>query len=382
MKKRYLFCSFLILLISYVAYNFNKNFLSPLPTEQIGIENKKCKNIKSDYTYEDLIKLNENILIAPTYNSYFYDYLYGKKLTNGKIFALNLKNEEFFEVPLKNFPKNITFEPLAVDILNQKYLFVINHRKSYDFSNEQIEVFKISLTGKKGIELEYFKSIILPNNFLLTLNAIGVKDLDTFYFTTWQVFGAPNTPKEINSFLGKIWFKFKQKFLMISLFLNLKFTNVYIYHKGTIKKIENSDAIFNNGLTLDKDNNLLYAVRSIEKDIKVYKISEKGDDAKLVKTMPIPYITDNIYYHNGKLNLGINHYMMSNKNIKDEIMKGNDAKNITHFSGFMEINTQNDKITDILLQDAFKGVSSGIKINNKIIMTSIAFKGIYICQNN
>lgn len=380
MKKKILFFSILIIFLSYIFYNCSKNFPSSLPTQNIGYINKTCKIIKSNFPYEDLYQLNENLMIATTYYSNFFDYLYGKKLPKGKIFALNLKEEILFEIPMKNFPDNLTFDPLAIDILNKEYLFCINHRTTEKFSNEQIEIFKISYTGEKGIELTYFKSIVLPNNFFGTLNAIAVKDLETFYFTTWRAFSCPNSPKEIESFFGKIMFKIKNMFLLVQLIFDFKFTYVYIYHKGSLKKIKNSNSILNNGLIYDNKNRLLYGVRSIEKDIKVYKISEKGDDAELLKTIKIPYIADNIFLKDGTLNLGINPYMLDNYKVKDEVKKGNDAKNITHFSGFLEINLKNDEITDILLQDTFKAVSSAIKVDKKIIMSSIAFNGLYICQ--
>jgi len=369
-----------LIFLSYIYYNYQNNFPIHLPKENISSSDKKCKVIDSNYQYEDLCQLNDNFIIATTYYSNFFEYLYGKKLPIGKFFALNLQKEILFEIPIKNFPKNLTFDPLAIDVLNQEYLFCINHRTTEEFSNEQIEVFKISFTGEKGIELIYFKSIILSNNFFGTLNSIAVKDMKTFYFTTWRAFSCPNSPQDIKSFFGNLIFKVKNMFLFIQMLLDIKLTNVYIYHNGNIKKIKNSNSILNNGLTYDRNSKLLYAVRSIEKDIKVYKISERGDDAEYLKTIKIPYIADNIVFRNGKLNIGINPYMLDNIKVKEEIKKGNDAKNVTHFSGFLEYDISKEKITDIFLQDNFKAVSSGIKIGNKIVMSSIAFRGLYICE--
>lgn len=369
-----------LIFLSYIYYNYQNNFPSHLPKESIGSNNKNCKVIDSNFQYEDLCQLNENFIIATTYYSNFFDYLFGKKLPIGKFFALNLQKEILFEIPIKNFPNNLTFDPLAIDILNQEYLFCINHRTTEEFSNEQIEIFKISFTGEKGIELIYYKSIILPNNFFGTLNSIAVKDVETFYFTTWRVFACPNSPQDIKSFFGNLIFKFKNMFLFIQMLLDIKLTNVYIYHNGKIKKIKNSNSILNNGLTFDHDSRLLYAVRSIEKDIKVYKVSKRGDDAEYIKTIKIPYIGDNIFFKNGKLNIGINPYMLDNIKVKEEINKGNDAKNVTHFSGFLEYDISKEKITDLFLQDNFKAISSGIKVGNKIVMSSIAFRGLYICK--
>ena len=47
----------------------------------------------------------------------------------------------------------------------------------------------------------------------------------------------------------------------------------------------------------------------------------------------------------------------------------------------MEIDLKVDEIVVILLQNNFKDLSSGIKVGNKIIMSNITFKGLYICKN-
>ena len=108
-----------------------------------------------------------------------------------------------FEIPTRNFPKNISFDPFEIDILNKEYLLVINLWTSKELSNKQIEIFKIILNEENSIELSYFKKIIKFNKFFVTLNAITIKDLEIFYFTTWKYFDEPYSVKEIYSFFKK-----------------------------------------------------------------------------------------------------------------------------------------------------------------------------------
>ena len=139
------------------------------------MEIKICKIIKTNYLYENLFQLDifTNIVFQN------HEYLEIKR----KNFCFKFK-KTLFEIPIRNFPKNISFDPFAIDILNKEYLLVINLRTSKELSNQQIEIFKIILNEENSIELSYFKRIITFNKFFVTLNAITIKDLEIFYFTT------------------------------------------------------------------------------------------------------------------------------------------------------------------------------------------------------
>ena len=298
-------------------------------------------------------------------------------MTKGKIFAFNLKTEQLFEIPIKNFPKTISFSPLGIDILNKEFLFVINHNGTPKGSNDRIEIFKIHLSGEKGIELTYEKSIILPDRYFGTLNAVAAIDLNSFYFTTWQVFSLPLKP----SIYEKILYKIKEILNMILLSYNIKGNYVYLYDEGKISKLEESGAQFTNGIVYDSTNKFLFAVRTIEKDILIYKIADDGKEGSRIGSIKTPYNVDNIFFKDNKLYCGINSNLHMVGKIKSAIKEKGNANDISHFSGFMEISlNQGNKITDILLQDKFKCVSSGIKVGNKTIMSSFADKGLYVCE--
>ena len=374
--------SLVILIISYIIYDANQKLKSQIPQfeelKETGMEKRKCKRINSDYSFEDIFQLNDEFIIASTIFDDIYEFkYYNEYMTKGKIFAFNLKTEELFEIPIKNFPKTISFSPLGIDILNKEFLFVINHNGTPKGSNDRIEIFKIHLSGEKGIELTYEKSIILPDRYFGTLNGVAAIDLNSFYFTTWQVFSLPLKP----SIYEKILYKIKEILNMILLSYNIKGNYVYLYDEGKISKLEKSGAIFTNGIVYDSTNKFLFAVRTIEKDILIYKIADYGKEGSKIGSIKTPYSVDNIFFKDNKLYCGINSNLHMVGKIKSAIKEKGNANDISHFSGFMEISlNQGNKITDILLQDKFKCVSSGIKVENKTIMSSFADKGLYVCQ--
>lgn len=374
--------SLVILIISYIIYDANQKLKSQIPQfeelKETGMEKRKCKRINSDYSFEDIFQLNDEFIIASTIFDDIYEFkYYNEYMTKGKIYAFNLKTEELFEIPIKNFPKTISFSPLGIDILNKEFLFVINHNGTPKGSNDRIEIFKIHLSGEKGIELTYEKSIILPDRYFGTLNAVAAIDLNSFYFTTWQVFSLPLKP----SIYEKILYKIKEILNMILLSYNIKGNYVYLYDEGKISKLEESGAQFTNGIVYDSTNKFLFAVRTIEKDILIYKIADDGKEGSRIGSIKTPYNVDNIFFKDNKLYCGINSNLHMVGKIKSAIKEKGNANDISHFSGFMEISlNQGNKITDILLQDKFKCVSSGIKVGNKTIMSSFADKGLYVCE--
>ena len=374
--------SLVILIISYIIYDANQKLKSQIPQfeelKETGMEKRKCKRINSDYSFEDIFQLNDEFIIASTIFDDIYEFkYYNEYMTKGKIYAFNLKTEELFEIPIKNFPRTISFSPLGIDILNKEFLFVINHNGTPKGSNDRIEIFKILLSGEKGIELTYEKSIILPDRYFGTLNAVAAIDLNSFYFTTWQVFSLPLKP----SIYEKILYKIKEILNMILLSYNIKGNYVYLYDEGKISKLEESGAQFTNGIVYDSTNKFLFAVRTIEKDILIYKIADDGKEGSRIGSIKTPYNVDNIFFKDNKLYCGINSNLHMVGKIKSAIKEKGNANDISHFSGFMEISlNQGNKITDILLQDKFKCVSSGIKVGNKTIMSSFADKGLYVCE--
>ncbi len=56
--------------------------------------------------------------------------------------------------------------------------------------------------------------------------------------------------------------------------------------------------ITNNGVAYDRENKLLFMAQTLDKNIKVYQLDDKGNVVKFVKNIPTGYGLDNLYYHN------------------------------------------------------------------------------------
>ena len=370
--------------MAFMGYNLNLYLQIFSKVSNINISNKKCKKINHKYSFEDMFLLNEEYIILSKHllNLFNYEYL-EKPSINGGIYVYNIKQEKISYLPIKNYPKNIIFGPHGIDIVNKEYLFIINHSSKFNNGQERIEIVKILSNVNEEIELSYIKSIILPKEFFGTLKSIVGINLNTFYFTTWKPFGYPISNDDKNSIKEILLFKLKKFINNYSPVFNIKLTYVYMYHNGEIKKLENSKSISNNGLSYDSKRKILYSVQTYEKKINIYQLNNDGTKANFIRYINTIYSIDNIYYDEkvNKLYGGICGRMIDTENIVIALDKGSKIDNIEHFSGFEEINLNNDKVENIILQNDFKVVSSAIKFKKKFyFFTSNFIPGIYICE--
>ena len=65
-----------------------------------------------------------------------------------------------------------------------------------------------------------------------------------------------------------------------------------------IEKQLNSNGLDNNGLAYDRENKLLFMAQTLDKNIKVYQLNERGDIIKFIKDIPTGYSLDNLYFDN------------------------------------------------------------------------------------
>ena len=370
--------------MAYMGYNFNLYLQMFSKVSNQNISNKKCKTINHKYSFEDMFLLNDEYIILSKHLLDLYNYQYLEKPSiNGGIYVYNIKQEKISYLPIKNYPKNRIFGPHGIDILNKEYLFIINHSSKFNNCQERIEIVKITYNSNNEIELSYIKSIILPKEFFGTLNGIAGINLNTFYFTTSIPFSFPISNDEKNSIKELLLFKLKKFINTYSPVFNIKLTYVYMYHNGEIKKLENSKSIANNGLSYDSNRKILYSVQTYEKKINVYQLNNDGTKANFLRYINTIYSIDNIYYDEkyNKLYCGICGRMIDTANIAIALDKGSNIDNIEHFSGFEEINLNNDKVENVILQNEFKAVSSAIKFKKKFYFFSSFFiPGIYICE--
>ena len=59
----------------------------------------------------------------------------------------NIKSEELKEIPIINFPKDISFHPHGIDLFQNKFIYMINHAFNHKKNFERIEIVEI-IKGK------------------------------------------------------------------------------------------------------------------------------------------------------------------------------------------------------------------------------------------
>ena len=108
--------------------------------------------------------------------------------------------------------------------------------------------------------------------------------------------------------------------------------NKYNMKTNTLEKIDNSYGIANNGITYDRENRILYLAQTFDKNIKVFKLNEKGDIEKFIRDIPTEYGLDNLFFDNktkrlyaailGNLKISFDYYNPANNVSRDSIYGG------------------------------------------------------------
>ena len=390
-----LFFVFLIastILISYMTYNINEYNGNSLELQEINSQRKNY-TIDIPTTLNYLIPINNKYLIGCEYKSEMYNknlYL-NEKIENEKIFSINIENNEYKEIKLNNYPENIPFHPYAMSLyLTQEknyILFILNHAVNYNYEGqERIEKFILKFESKKII-LNYDQSLILPDEYFLRIESISAVNENLFFFSTNSAFENPRDSDELVDIKSKLIYMKNNLLKTINPMLKIKKCFVHLYNNinKEISIIKNSQSIIYSGISYDNKRNLLYALKPMEKEMNIFSISDTN--IKLIKTIPILYVGKNIFYDNteDKIYIGIN----GKKNEEDLIVKmlenNKNIENVKTFSGYEILNPENDyAISDLMLMknNNFKWINSAIKINEKMYMSSIYSKGIFICEKN
>lgn len=373
----------IIIYLSYFIYKSIERAEFFKTVSEINIKNKTCNKIPYKNPIEDFVVLDEHTLIGSSFDvpSLFHklSYLNDHALPNDNMILFNIDTEELKEIPIINFPKDIPFHPHGIDLFKNKYIYIINHAFNYKESFERIEIVEIIREKNKFKELKYIKSIILPRNFFGTLNALAVISEDTLYFTTSSPWHMPYGENENNYF-------YKLRYYigtLITTIFNLKLTGMYQYHKGSIKLIKESKGIINNGIIFDEDNKLIYMAYTIPKQFSIYDIKNETNPI-LIQTIQSEYAFDNFFMNktSGIIYAGIIGKLYDFAKATDYFRKHGDWGNVDMYGGFMEIDTRHNHSIKIqhMSKNLLIGISSGIKIGRKDIMTASLEGGILICE--
>ena len=388
----FIFLCISVLFISYMTYNINEYMGNSLELKEINSQ-KKFNSINIPTSINYIIPINNKYLIANEYKpeTYLFNLYLNNKVDNDRIFSINIENNEFNEIKLNNFPERVPFHPHSMSLYitpEKNYiLYILNHAVNYNYEGqERIEKFFLRFESKK-ISLTYIDTIILPDEFFLRIESISAINEDLFYFTTNTQYENPKDSDELLGIQSYINYLKNKLLKIINPMLNIKQCFLYLYDKenkeNEISIVENSQSTIYAGITFDNKRNLLYAIKPTEKKMSVFEINKK--ETKLIKTIPILYVGNNIFYdsNDDKVYIGINGKKSEEESIINKLKDNKNLENVVSFSGYEIINPEDDfSISDIMIMknDSFKWINSAVEIKGKIYMSSIYSKGIFISE--
>ena len=388
----FIFLCISVLFISYMTYNINEYMGNSLELKEINSQ-KKFNSINIPTSINYIIPINNKYLIANEYKpeTYLFNLYLNNKVDNDRIFSINIENNEFNEIKLNNFPERVPFHPHSMSLYitpEKNYiLYILNHAVNYNYEGqERIEKFSLRFESKK-ISLTYIDTIILPDEFFLRIESISAINEDLFYFTTNTQYENPKDSDELLGIQSYINYLKNKLLKIINPMLNIKQCFLYLYDKenkeNEISIVENSQSTIYAGITFDNKRNLLYAIKPTEKKMSVFEINKK--ETKLIKTIPILYVGNNIFYDSkdDKIYIGINGKKSEEESIINKLKENKNLENVVSFSGYEVINPEDDfSISDIMIMknDSFKWINSAVENKGKIYMSSIYSKGIFISE--
>ena len=388
----FLFLCFSAVLISYMTYNINEYNGNSLELQEINSQ-KKNYTIDIPTSFNNMIQINNKYLIACEYKPemYIYNLYLRNKIQNEKIYLINIENNQYKEIAINNYPESVPFHPhsMALYLTPEKnyVLYILNHAINYNYEGqERIEKFKIKFEPKK-ISLYHEETIILPDEYFLRIESISVLDENTFFFTTNSPLENPRDSDELLNLKSKIKYLRNDLLKIIYPMLNIKKCFIYLYNNANkeISTLEKSQSILYGGLTLDTKRKLLYTIKPTEKKMDIYSLNDIKNP-KLIKTINILYVGNNIFYdeNEDKIYIGINGKKSEEESIIKNMKKNNDLENVKTFSGYEILNPDNNYgINDLMImKNDFKWINSAIKVNEKIYLSSIYSKGIFVVEKN
>lgn len=360
-----------VLIIAYAFYNTIT--LTEYFKEVSSFNDEQCTNIKGVLGIADMIQYDyyliggaDNHLQASISNSFELT-----SLPNGQMVAFNTITKTFLFLLILNFPVDIPFHPHGVFLFQNQFLYIINHSFT---KGERVEIIRIT---NSPLTLYYERSIVLPEGFNRITNDLVVIDKDELYITTSNAISQDNT----DSIIKKNVFNYLNFF---SIIFRINLTYVYHYKKKTMTKVPYSNSLFNNGIEYDSSKHLLYIAQTLHKRIRVVKVNPKSDsDVQFVKDINLQYAVNNISFdHNRQLLIAtiVGKVYQTIQLSKHYSKKGNtDIDEIYGGALQIDINKNNEVSLLVLNKNQLKGVSSALRLNTNIYLSSFADNGILIC---
>ena len=188
------------------------------------------------------------------------------------------------------------------------------------------------------------------------------------------------TIKKNISFIYKLLLKYYDS---IKRALKLRFCGMIKYDMktNTLQKIDNSYGIENNWITYDREKRLLYLAQTFDKNIKMFKLNEKGEVEKCVKNIPTEYGWDNLFFDNkkklvyadllGNLKISFDYYDPTKNIPRDKIYAG-----LAVYDPYKS----EEPIYTFLQNDFMIEVTHGFMKYDNIYLSSAIYIGILKCK--
>lgn len=289
-------------------------------------------------------------------------------VAKGKIYAINLNNEEeFFPVPLIDYPFS-HFHPhgmhFTVSSSGVKRFFIVNHRiDDQGLTLEAVDVFDLTGNGKdQTFTLRYRESITDSLQFT-AINDILVLSESSFYITNWY------RHRPDNAFLLS----------KLEVYTQQPWTNVLFCKKTkdawSCSQVADSLTMAN-GIAQSPDQKHVYVAASISRQIHMFNRSEDNSLTPW-KTVKVPGCPDNLSVRpDGGILIGAHPKALS------FVRHSHNHEKLSP-SQILVIKKPSDQSADEILVsngEKFSGSCMAVSNKEKIYVGAVYNKGVYVCQ--
>ena len=383
------------IILAFCAYNIYYILDLNRPVAELNSHN--CRLLKGLIGAEDIIKFG-NYLIAPSDDRIKLwehpDYL-ANKVSDGGLYLIDPESEKIRKLELNGFPNTVAFHPHGMYFTKTNLLYVINH--AYNKGGERVEVFEIDKFFPEfsfdTLKIKYKYSILFDDIHMGRLNDLVVLETgkDEIYITSYLAFADPKNGRDVAVN------KFSKLKTFGTLALLLNWSHVY-YCNGVNQvnvanciqiKSERVSSVQNTGIAYDSKNDLLYLVRPLEKEIKLFKIDQDNHSVLHYQgDIKLNHNPDNAFFDEeaNAITLGVGGKPLDFFNYIDHsISNTNSNKDVPCWCGAEIVNLNATSIpykgeVIVMQNDKMCGISSAIIVKSKVFMGSWAAQGVLVCD--
>jgi len=249
---------------------------------------ESCQVVNTDFYAADLTRYSDYMLALDLDPSIFSEG--AKKTKPGRVLYFD-KEDKLAQVELKDFPKDVAFNPFGFYLLKPHSLYVLN----YAYGAEPMRVEMFNLTASDGaVEGQYLGSVFFEPEQQLTMSDLIVTSQEELYLAQRSPVPLPETPSILDRL--KIWaYRF------------LKIEATYVHHctfklgsKAKCRPLENTKAVSVAGITKDKFGDFMVAYSSIDSNsVKYYERNWRNGDFDQIHSVSVRDTINKIEWDEG-----------------------------------------------------------------------------------